>query len=121
MTFANFISWAEREMKDWRTFKTLGDVKKQREGKPLRGKIFFAKYDAQRQVILQTIYNPESSSPNRLKKVQIQRIFERFMAASPTNKVTSSYDQIQIWKEAPDKIVTPAVAAVIWYWYDTNR
>lgn len=121
MTFKDFISWAEREMRDWLSFMTLGEIKRQFEGKPPRGKNFVAKYDPQQQVMFQIIYDPETVKPNRLKIGQIRAIFDRFIEASPSDKMTSSHYQIQVWRGAPDKIATPAIADVIWHWYDSLR
>lgn len=121
MTFEDFISWAKREMLDWTTFRTLGEIKKQFEGRPLLGKSFVAKYDPQQEVMFQTIYDPETVKPNRLKIEQVRAIFDRFIEASPSDKMTSSHYQIQVWRGAPDKIATPAIAAVIWHWYDNLR
>jgi|GEM_PF-1607056 len=105
MTFEDFISWAEREMKDWREFETLGEVKRQHEGKALRGKDFIAKYNVQQKAMLRKKpwYDEKGRNPIKLAIGKIQTIFERFMRASPTDKITSFYYQIQIWKEAPDK------------------
>ena len=121
MTFEDFISWMEREMRNWTTFRTLGEIKRQFENRPPRGKNFVAKYDPRQEVMLQTIYDPETVKPNRLKVGQVRAIFERFIEASPSDKMTSSHYQIQVWRGAPDKIATPAIAAVIWYWYDNLR
>lgn len=121
MTFEDFISWMEREMLGWTTFRTLGEIKRQFENRPLRGKSFAARYDPRQEVMFQTIYDPETVKPNRLKIGQVRAIFERFIEASPSDKMTSSHYQIQVWRGAPDKIATPAIAAVIWHWYDSLR
>jgi hypothetical protein len=64
MTFEDFISWAEEAMHDWIEFKTLGEIRRQREGKVLRGKVFIAKYDVHRQVMLQGWPDKEDKKPN---------------------------------------------------------
>jgi hypothetical protein len=122
MTFEDFVSWAQREMQNWREFETLGEVKRKREGKALRGNKVVAKYDYQKGAMLWKLpsYDKEDRKPIKIKTDQLRAIFDRFMEASPSNKITSSYFQIQEWK-APDKIATPGIAAIIWYWYEMNR
>jgi len=118
MNFADFVSWAEHEMGDWKPFWTLGEIKRHFEKKPLKDKFFFAKYDPLSRVIFQTIYDPGTVKPNKLRIDQVKMIFDRFVEASPSDKMTSSHYQIHKWEEAPDKIATPAVAAIIWHWHD---
>lgn len=123
MIFKDFISWAQREMQNWREFETLGEVKRKRDGKALKGKKVVAKYDTQQRAMLWKLhsYDKEGKKPIKIKTEQLKAVFDRFMEASPDNKITSSYYQIQTWKEAPDKIATPGIAAIIWNWYYMNR
>ncbi len=123
MTFEGFISWAEQEIKDWREFETLGEVKLKREGKALRRKCFIAKYNAQQEVMLwkKPWHDGKDIKPKKLNKEKVRKIFERFMEASPAEKITSSYFNKRKWPEVPNIYVTPAIAAIIWHWYDTNR
>lgn len=122
MTFEDFVSWAQREMQNWREFETLGEVKRKREGKALKKKKVVAKYDSQQRAMLWKLlsYDKKGKKPIKIKTDQLRAVFDRFMEASPSNKITSSYYQIQTWK-APDKIATPGIAAIIWYWYEMNR
>jgi hypothetical protein len=123
MKFEDFLPWIKQNVNEWQSFPTLGEVKKKREGKALKGKSFLAKYDHQQNIVLfkPPKYDEEGKAPVKTTIVQLQTIFNRFMEASPAEKITSSYYQIQIWKEAPNKIATPAIAAVIWYWYNATR
>ncbi|MBA4390091.1 MAG: hypothetical protein C0399_04050 [Syntrophus sp. (in: bacteria)] len=123
MKFEDFITWIKQNINEWQSFPTLGEVKKKREGKALKKKSFLAKYNNQQNIVLFKLpkYDEEGKTAVKTTIGQLQTIFDRFMEASPADKISSSYYQIQIWKEAPNKIATPAIAAIIWYWYDLKR
>jgi len=105
MIFKDFISWAQREMQNWREFETLGEVKRRRAGKALKGKKVVAKYDTQQRAMLWKLpfYDKKGKKPVKIKTEQLKAVFDRFMEASPDNKITSSYYQIQTWK-APEVV-----------------
>jgi hypothetical protein len=123
MKFEDFIAWTKQNANEWQSFPTLGEVKRKREGKALKEKSFLAKYDTLQNILLFKLphYDEEGKAPIKTTIEQLRIIFDRFMEASPADKIFSSYYQIQIWKKAPNKIATPAIAAIIWDWYNTCR
>ncbi len=126
MDFEEFIKWLSVSLIEFKSFKTLGG-----------GKYFNAKYDQQNGSItirnsrfkLRLQKNPEFKG-YKLKHDAIKKIFERFNNAPESEKYMPRYYELpplkekyikgeynrEYWPEAPDKIATPAIPAIIRYW-----
>jgi len=126
MDFGEFIKWLSVNLTEFKSFKTLGG-----------NKCFYAKYDQNNEsVIIRNSRFPLGKQKNpefvgyQLGRNAISKIFERFHNASESEKYLSRYYQlplskekymkgeynVEYWPEAPDKIATPAIPAIIRHW-----
>lgn len=118
VVFKSFERWLSENLLEFRTFKTLG-----------LGVEFSAKYDTKDGSI--TTKNSKQNI-NTLKHNAIVRIFERWKNAPGLNRYKASYYKLppnkeeylkggyvkEYWPDPPDKIVTPAIPAIIKYWVE---
>ena len=126
MEFEEFERWLPENLAEFQEFLSLGGRRR-----------FHARYDQNSSSIV--IRNSKfkeklSKTPTFdgyvLKVGAIKKIFERFSHASDANRLRPSYYllppskekyyagayAIEYWPEAPDKVATPAVAAVLKAW-----
>jgi hypothetical protein len=114
--FERFIEWVRENLSEWKSFKTLGEIRRELEGKLLRGKTFIARYNKNRKTIQRRKPWFKEGEFTELKDDQLRRIYDRFLNANEHDRDMSSYYQIQKWPEAPDKHQTPAMPVLFLYW-----
>ena len=131
MEFAEFERWLDENLTEFQEFKSLG------------GRVHFqARYKQQDgSIVIRNSKYKEKLAKNpkfdgyALKHGAVKRIFERFIQASDTNRFRPSYYMlppskekynagayaIEYWPDAPDKVATPAIAAVMKFWFKRRR
>lgn len=124
MEFKFFMEWVTINLHDHQQFTTLGGRSH-----------FFAKYDSQLETMFIKTRNYQGPSPDgyKLRKDQVETIFDRCMEAPPDLRYRTSYYLLppsvkeydrgkfqNYWRNPPDKIATPGIPAIIKYWIE-NR
>ena len=131
MEFAEFERWLDENLTEFQEFKSLG------------GRVHFqARYKQQDgSIVIRNSKYKEKLAKNpkfdgyALKHGAVKRIFERFIRASDADRFKPSYYKlppskkkyydevyaIEYWPDAPDKIATPGIAAVIKSWFLGRR
>lgn len=121
MDFDGFIKWLSESLKDFKQFPTLGGRSH-----------FYAQYNQQERFL--TIKIGPRKRTYKLKFNDIRKIFERWNNAPTSELYRSSYYQlpplkkeykegkysVEYWPEAPDKIATPSIPAIIKYWHENS-
>jgi hypothetical protein len=129
--FEEFERWLAGNLTEFQEFLSLG------------GKVHFrARYDQHSvSIVIKNSKYKEKFAKNpkfdgyALKRRDVKRIFERFIHASDADRFRPGYYMlppskkkyydgayaIKYWPDAPDKIATPAVAAVIKSWFLERR
>ena len=104
MKFEEFEAWLSNRLKTEREFQTL----KARSH-------FYARYDSHNRAItvrLRTGYQ------GQLREDHIRRVFERYQNGSQSERNMTSFYYDPWWPETPNRILAPAVPAMIKVWIE---
>ena len=105
---SEFINWMEINLKSPVTFKTLR-----------KKSHFSAIFDRFNSCLVITTSTGYTHSP--LEFEAIEKIFQRYMEAPSDKRHMTTYYEIQKWKDAPDKICTPYVPAIIREFFNDTK
>jgi hypothetical protein len=106
--FSDFVNWMEINLNSPVSIKTLGERRN-----------FTAWFDRSNSSLVITTSSGKTHKP--LAFESIEKIFQRYLQAPPDKRHMPSYYEIQTWEDAPDKIRTPYVPAIIRDFKEGNK
>ena len=105
---SEFINWMEINLKSPVKIRTLGGRS-----------IFTAGFDRSNSSLVITTSSGKTRSTFAFEA--IDRIFQRYVEAPADKRHMPSYYEIQTWDDAPDKIRTPYVPAIIREFFNDTK